>query len=484
MKQYLLLGVTTILLTGCMVGPDFHRPAPPATNNYIATSLPEKTVSANTKNNAGAAQYFVNGQDVPAQWWTLFHSPALNNLIQMGLANSPNLAAAQATLQQTQEILNAQVGSVIFPTIDSGLSAQRQKLSSTSLGGVAPSSIFNVYNASVSVSYALDLFGGARRGLEYFRSQVDYQRFQLEAAYLTLTSNIVTTTVTVASLQAQIQATQQLIQSQQEQLNIVNKQYRLGGVSGADVLSQQSQLAQTRATLPTLMQSLERSQHALAVLVGTVPSEINLPRVDLDQLCLPTKLPVSLPAKLVQQRPDVRAAEELLHQASAQIGIATANLLPQLNLTGGYNWSSNASNNLITADNAAWNIGGQLLQPLFHGGALRAKRRAAIDAYQAAAAQYKQTVLQAFQNVADTLQALQNDAQALQDQQQAESAARDSLAITQKQFRLGGVSYLALLNAQRQYQQTKISFIQAQAARFTDTAALFQALGGGWWNKK
>jgi NodT family efflux transporter outer membrane factor (OMF) lipoprotein len=483
MKQYVLLTITAILLTGCMVGPNFHSPTPPSAKTYTTTPLPEKTVSATTNSSSGQSQYFANGQDIPAQWWTMFQCPALNTLIQTGLNNSPNLNAAKATLQQAQETLRAQIGSVLFPSLDTSVGAQRQKVSAGTASGATEPGIFNLYNTSVNVSYALDLFGGARRGLEALESQLDYQRFQLEAAYLTLTSNIVTTAITSASLQAQIQATQQLIQEQQEQLTIVNKQYRLGGVSGADVLSQQSQLAQTRTSLPPLEQSLEKSQDALAVLVGKFPSEAALSVFNLDQLTLPTKLPISLPSKLVQQRPDVRASEALLHQASAQVGVAIANMLPQFNLTGGYSWSAGHSNNLFTANNAAWNIGGQLLQPLFHGGELKAKHRAAVDAYQAAAAQYQQTVLQAFQNVADTLQALQNDAQALQDQQQAESAARDSLAITQKQFRLGGVSYLALLNAQRQYQQTKISFIQAQAARFTDTAALFQALGGGWWNR-
>ena len=381
---------------------------------------------------------------------------------------------------QAQENLNAQIGSTLFPAVDLSASKQREHgLDSTT----AQVGTYNLYNTSVNVSYTLDVFGGSRRAIEALAAQVDYQQYQFEAAHLTLTSNIVTTAVTVASLQAQIQATQELIRAQQNELSIVQKQFNLGSVSNADVLAQQTQLAQTRATLPTLEKNLAQTRNALAVLVGAFPSEIQLPEFNLDKLQLPIQLPVSLPSTLVRQRPDVRAAEALLHKASAEIGVATANLLPQFTLSGSYGYASGNFHGLFDHANSLWSLAGQALQPVFHGGALQAQRRSAVAAYDEAAANYKQTVLQAFQNVADSLRALETDAQALQAQKQAENAAQNTLALTQKQFRLGGVSYLNLLNAQRQYQQTRINRIQAQAARYTDTAALFQALGGGWWNK-
>lgn len=500
--QILAIALLGGSLASCMVGPDFHTPPAPVTPGYDAKPLPLHTVKAPGNSNGSQAQHFVIGQDIPPEWWALFHSPALNALIQLGLANSPNLLAAQAALEQADEALNAQIGS-LWPSANLLLNQERVKstaasLAGTNAGGPAVGSgqatansvasgssvgLFNLYNASVNVSYVLDVFGGTRRAIESSAAQVDYQNYQLEAAYLTLTSNIVTTAITIASLQDQIEATQALIQAEEEQLIIINKQFHLGGVAGANVLTQETLVAQTRATLPPLEQNLAKSQHALAVLVGAFPSNIKIPSFNLATLCLPKHLPVSLPSALVGQRPDVQASEALLHSASAQIGVATANMLPQISLTGSYGFSGPSPGGLFSMANNFWSFGSQLLQPLFQGGALIAKRRGAIDAYKQAAAQYQETVLQAFQNVADTLRALQNDALTLQAQQQAEFAAHDSLAITQKQFKLGGVSYLSLLTAQQQYQQARINRIRAEAARFTDTAALFQALGGGWWNR-
>ncbi len=478
MRRYFLPVLLSLLLAGCMVGPNFHRPCAPNTKTYTHAPQPTKTVGKTVK-----TQYFVSKADIPGQWWTLYHSPALNNLIVKGLANSPNLAAAKASLRQAQYTYRAQWGNLMLPQVNGTFSAQRQRFSSATIGDEFPSSIFNTFNATVNVSYTFDVFGASRRQLEALCAQVDYQNFQLQAAYLTLTSNIVTTTITIASLQAQIKATHELIQSQADQLAIVKKQFKLGGASRADVLSQDSQLASTTATLPPLQQSLAQSRHMLAILIGELPSESDIPMVELDALILPGKIPISIPSLLVRQRPDIRASEALLHAASAQVGVATANLYPQITLTGtNYGWTSPVLPHLINPANNIWGIGGQLLQPIFNGGALRYQRCAAIAAYEQAAAQYKQTVLQAFKNVADSLRAVENDAKLLQAQKWAEVSARDSLNLTLKQYRLGGVSYLNLLTAQRQYQQARIGRIQAQAARFNDTAALFQALGGGWWN--
>lgn len=477
--QFISLLLVSAGLTSCAVGPDFHSPTAPNVTGYTTKPLSKKTAS--TTGAAGTAQQFVANQDIPAQWWTLFRCQTLNYLITTGLNNSPTITAAQETLKQAQETFTAQTGNAFFPAITAGSGLTRQRQSAATTLTKTPNT-FNLYNTSVDVSYTLDVFGGARREVEAAGAKVDYQRFELEAAYLTLAGNIATTAITVASLQAQIQATNELIQAQQTSFNILQKQLNLGGASSQDVLAQQTQLAQTRATLPPLEKSLAQAQHALSVLVGALPNQTQ-PQINLNQLHLPANLPVSLPSALVRQRPDVRASEALMHAASAQVGVDTANLFPKFSLTGSYGSQANTASQLGSPANLAWNFGGQLLQPLFNGGALRATRRASIAAYKAAAAQYHQTVLQAFQNVADSLRAIETDAQALRAQVQAETAAQKSLHIAQQQYRLGGVSYLALLNAQLQYQQTRINRIQAQATRYIDTAALFQALGGGWWNR-
>lgn len=471
------------LLSGCMVGPDFHSPSAPKTKAYTETPRPTKTVATPAAGKAGKAQYFAAGKDLPAEWWTLFHSQEINQLISTGLANSPNLAAAQASLRQAKEAMNAQIGNLLFPALSVQAIANRQGFSDAAFGINGNNPIFNLFNPSFNIAYTLDAFGGSRRQIEALKAQVDYQAYQLEASYLTLTSNIATTAITASSLHAQIKATQELILSQEETLAIVKKQYHLGGASGADLLTQETQLAQTRATLPPLQQSFTQALHVLAVLIGAFPSETNLPPIDLEHLALPTQLPLSLPSSLARQRPDIRASEALLQAASAQIGVATANLYPQITLNGSYGWETNVASALFSPHTAVWSLGGQILQPIFNGGALMAKRRQAIAGYEQAEAQYRQTVLQAFQNVADTLRAIENDAQAFRAQKEAEIAAKSSFLLTKKQFRLGGVSYLSLLTAERQYQQTKIGRIQAQAARYNDTVALFQALGGGWWNR-
>lgn len=470
-------------LSGCAVGPDYHTPEAPNTKSYTAGTLPGETTA--TSGTGGAAQRFVSGQDIPAQWWTLFHSEPLDQLIRQALQDSPTLASTQATLREAQENLRAQYGAALSPSVDANLSTSRERISGAAQGQSRTSNnVFNLYNASVNVSYSLDLFGGARRELEALQSQVNYQRFQLEGAYLTLSANIVTTAMQEASLRAQIQAAQDILAAQEKQLDVVNRQFELGAVSHPDVLAQRTQVAQTRTILPPLEKSLAQARHLLAVLAGKLPSEAALPEFKLEEIQLPQDLPVSLPSALVRQRPDVRAAEALLHQASAQVGVATAGMFPQLTLSGSYGRESNQSSNLFSSGTPAiWNLGAALLQPIFHGGELSAKRRAAIAAYDQAQAQYRQTVLQAFENVADVLRALESDANSLKAQVDAEGAARDALDVTQKQFQLGAVSYLSLLNAERAHQQTLSTLAQAQAARYADTAALFQALGGGWWNR-
>ncbi|HET6421918.1 MAG TPA: efflux transporter outer membrane subunit [Geobacteraceae bacterium] len=477
------VAVTVAVLAGCAVGPDFRTPAAPEVKTYTSTPLPRETVaSAGT---GGSAQHFVSGQDIPAQWWELFHSGQLDTLIRQSLAGNPTLDAAQATLREAQENLRARTGTVYYPGVDGSFTAARQKFTGASFGQPeAGGNTFSLFNASVNVSYVLDLFGGGRRELEALKAQVGYQRFQLEGARLTIASSVVTTAVQESSLRAQILATREILAVQEKQLDLVQRQFKLGGASRSDVLVQQTMLMQTRALLPPLEKDLARTRHLLAVLAGRFPGEAAaMHEFNINELQLPGELPVSLPSSVVKQRPDIRAAEELMHAASAQIGVATANLYPQITLTGSLGSESTAIENLFTSGTSIWSLGAGLLQPIFHGGELTARRRAAIAAYDQAAAQYRQVVLQAFQNVADVLRALDLDAQALKAQVEAEAASRETLEVTQKQFELGAVRYLSLLVAVRQYQQARINTIQAQAARFADTAALFQALGGGWWNR-
>lgn len=473
--------IGAMLLGGCATTPDFRPPEAPAVSAYTPTPLPAQTDSA--PDAAGGAQRFLAGEDIPAEWWTLFRSDALDRLVRQGLAHSPTLAAAQATLRRAEEDLRAEVG-VVSPSVDARLSATRQRFSPEAIGQPnLPSTVFNLYNASVGVSYTFDLTGGWRRQLEAVGAQVDYQAFQLEGAYVALTANIVTAAVREAALRAQIQATGEILAARRRELAIVERQYKLGGAARADVLTQRAELAQIEAGLLPLEKDLAVTRHQLSVLVGRFPGEAGMPAFRLEEMTLPSDLPVSVPSSLVRQRPDIRAAEALLHQAAAQVGVATANLYPRITLTGSYGPLANSAGDLIGDGTNIWSLGASLVQPLFRGGELSARRRAALAAYDQAAAQYRDTVLRAFQNVADTLRALELDARLLQAQVRAETAARDALELTRRSYTLGGTTFLALLNAERQYQQARVGLVQARAARYADTAALFQALGGGWWNR-
>jgi NodT family efflux transporter outer membrane factor (OMF) lipoprotein len=469
-------------LGGCAVGPDFHSPKPPATERYTREELPAQTAQA--AGAGGEAQRFTAGADIPGEWWALFESPVLDKLIKRAIADNPSLAIAEATLRQARDNLRAE-RSRLLPGADASVSVTHERISGAEFGGVNSTvSTFTLYNASVNVSYTFDLFGGVRRDLESFQALVDYQDFQREAAYLTLTANVVTAAVTQAELRGQIDATHDILTLQEKGLQLIQDQFKLGGVSRADVLAQQTQIAQTRATLPPLEKQAAQTGHLLAALAGALPSEIDVPEFDLAAIKLPQELPVSLPSALVRQRPDIRASEALLHQASAQIGVATAAVYPQLTLTGSLGWEALSAAKLFGPNTLVDSLGAGLLQPLFHGGQLEARRDAALAAYDQANAQYRQTVLTAFQNVADALRALQDDARSLQVQSDALALAQQSLDLTQRQYKLQAVSYLTLLNAERQYQQTRLALVQAQAARLADTAALFQALGGGWWNRQ
>ncbi|WP_232286687.1 efflux transporter outer membrane subunit [Pelobacter propionicus] len=470
-------------LAGCAVGPDFRRPEQALPVGYTAPALPK--VHPAVGGAAGETQAVVPGRDLPAQWWRLFRNAELDRLIRQALDDSPTLAAAGAALRQAEENLRARSGAVYYPALDASLSGARQKVSSAASGQPGTGGFtYGLYNASLVLSYDLDLFGGGRRELEELRSQVDYQRFQLEAAHLSLTANIVTTVVREASLRAQLATTREMLAVQEQLRDLVARQLQLGGTTRVELLSQESQVAQLRASLPLLEKELAWTRNQLAQYCARFPSQAGLPEFSLDQLLLPPELPLSLPSSLARQRPDIRAAEELLHAASARIGVATANLYPQITLSGGVGTQAATLGKLLSSGSPIWSLGAGLLQPLFRGGELTARRRAAIAAYDQATAQYRETILKSFQSVADVLQALDSDATALVAQAESERTARETLTLTRRQYEIGATNYLLLLNAQRQQQQASIALIQARAARLADSAALFQALGGGWWNRE
>ncbi len=465
------------MMAGCTVGPDFHRPESPKATRYTENPMPPQTAAA-----GGVSQQFSEKAAIPADWWKLFHSKKLDMLVKRSLDGSPTLDAARETLIQAQQDLAAALG-LEFPTVDLAGSAERQRFSPAIFGGSGPPNIFNLYNASVKISYGLDLFGGLRRQIESQRAQVEYQAYQYQGAILSLTANVVTAAVTEASLREQIAATKGIIAAEKKQLRIIRNQLKLGGVSQSDLLLQKGQLAQTEATLPPLEKSLSQVRHQLAVYVGMTPQNANLPEITLADLHLPEDVPVSLPSKLAEQRPDIRASMALLHEASAQVGVATANLYPQITLSANVGSMSTSTGSMFSNNTNIWSLAGNLTQPIFHGGQLKAQKKAAVAAYKQAYAQYRSTVLQAFKNVADSLRALDADAAALKANQDAEVSSKDALDLVRRQYSLGAASYLSLLASQRQYQQSRIGVIQAKASRMADTAALFQSLGGGWWHK-
>jgi NodT family efflux transporter outer membrane factor (OMF) lipoprotein len=482
------LAMGFLAVSGCAVGPNYHHPAAPAASRYTPDPLPASTQVAD-----GLPQHFISGADISGEWWTLFHSTELTSLISAGLTRNPTLAAAQQTLIEAEENVRAEQGS-FFPTISSNFQAERTKISSAEFanegeaGAAASGAIivppFNLFNASVSVSYSPDVFGGVRRQVESLQAQADYERYELEASYLTLTANIVTAAVTEASYRAQIDATNQIIAADQKQLDILSTQVALGGVAKANVLNQQATVLGERATLPPLESQLAQARNQLADYVGTFPANFHAADFTLKSLDLPTALPVSLPSSLVDQRPDIQEAAAQLHEASANVGVATANLLPQISLTPEVGYEALTTASLFTPASLLWSLVAGVTQPIFEGGTLRARRLSDIAALRSAGQTYQATVLTAFQNVANALQSLQYDAAALQSSELAEQSSSRSLAVTRDQYLLGGQPFTAVLTAQTTYQNAVISRVKAEASRLSDTAALFQALGGGWWHRQ
>jgi NodT family efflux transporter outer membrane factor (OMF) lipoprotein len=486
-NSQLLRGVASLsalVLAGCAVGPDFLRPDAPGVAQYTPGSPLTQTSAAKVA--GGTAQRIQNGRDIPGDWWRVFRSDSLDRLIAEALKANPDIQSAQATLRQAQENVAAGQGA-LFPTITGGGSGERQQTNSTGsspTGGTRTvTSVFNVYNASVDVSYDLDVWGGTRRNIESLQATADYEQFQLEASYLTISSNVVTAAIQEASLRAQIDATQDIIKTERAFLAILQQQFTLGGISQADVAQQEAVVAQDEATLPPLQKQLAQQRNQLAVFLGRFPSEISGDDFQLSSLTLPADLPLSLPSKLVEQRPDIRSAEAQLHAASAKIGVAIANMLPQISLSGSYGSSASTFGNLFSPGTVAWSLAGSLVQTIFDGGTLLSEKRATEAGFDVAAAQYRSTVLSSFEDVANSLHAIQYDADTLKAQLAAEQAAQRSLNIARSQFQAGATTYTTVLTAQTSLLNARIGRIQAQALRLSDTAALFQALGGGWWNR-
>ena len=469
-----------VLLAGCAVGPDFKKPAAPKVSGYTQEPLAPATVSADTT--GGETQHFTVGGDIAADWWTLFHSKPLSDLIEQAITDNPDLKSAQAALRAARETTSAQRGAYL-PSLSADLAASRQS-QSVEISPVPNTQTFqyNLFTPQLSLTYAPDVFGLNQRTVENLKAQQDAARYQMLATYTTLTSNVVVTAIQEASTRKQIEATKEIIDAEAKLVDILEYQLKKGYASGLDLAAQKSQLAQARASLPPLIKQEAQLHDQLSDLVGKFPSEGPRDTFELADLQLPQDIPVSLPSKLVRQRPDVLQAEANLHAASAAIGIAIANRLPNLQLTAGAGSEALAVGQLFTPGTNFWAIGADLTTPIFEGGTLLHRERAARAQYEQAAQQYRSTVLTAFQNVADTLTALQQDADALKAAAEAADAAKVTLDLTERQLKDGYASYLALLNAEQAYQQTRATLILAQANRYADTAALFQALGGGWWH--
>lgn len=497
-----LLIVSALLAASCAVGPRYHKPAAPPNAGYSPTPLPESSASAAL--HGGEAQHFVAGGDLPFEWWELFQSPALNSLIEKALRANSTVAAAQAALAQAQELVYAQRG-FFFPTVDAAYQIERHKIAGNLTNDQAPGVQGNGHNllpplqtlsppytaplfytfhtAEVTVGFVPDVFGSNRRQVESLAAQADAQRLALEATYITLASNVAAAAIQEASLRAQIAATREIIDAETKSLNILREQFRLGLAMRIDVAAQEAALAQAKATLPPLEKQFEQTRDLIRALVDNLPNEEVTETFELDALQLPPELPLSLPAKIIEQRPDVRAAEAQLRSANAQLGVAIAAMLPQFSITGSAGGNADEFNWMFRSGGPFWNLVGNITQPVFHGGTLLHQKRAAEQALKQAAAQYSNTVITAYQNVADSLHAALSDADALAANWDAEKAAKVTYDLTRRQLDVGYVNYLTLLSAEVAYQQALLNRVQAQATRFGDTVALFQALGGGWWNR-
>ena len=470
-------------LMGCMVGPDFKRPDPPRDQSVLS---PEERIAGTVSTNVlgGQAQRFVQDMDIPEQWWTVFQSQPLDALIREALQANADVQTAIQALKVARQNAIAQ-RAALFPTVGPSLALTQNQTSNVLSPALANAlNPFGLITALLNVAYVIDVFGGVRRAAESADAQTEQACFLLEAAYLTLSSNVVVAALTEASLRGQIAATERTIAIQRETLTLLQRRFAIGQAARADVAAQEAALAQAEATLPPLRNQLSQQRHLLAQLTGQTTAHIPAQTFELSSLRLPESLPATLPSRLIEQRPDVRAAEANVHSAAAAIGVAVANLLPQFTLAANYGWQSQTLDDLFDPNNGITSLlGVGVTQTWFDGGALLAKRRAAEAAFEQAKAQYRSTVLTAIRNVADTLRALEFDALTLAAASNAERAAGLSLEITRRRLAAGDAGILDILNAESTYETAVLALVQAQAQRFSDTAALYQALGGGWWNR-
>lgn len=475
-----VLAAAALLLASCAVGPDFLHPAAPHEAGYTKEPLAPQTSSTDTRQ--GQPQRFAVGRDISAEWWTLFRSPALNALVQQSLSNNPSLQAAMANLRAARQAVYAQEGK-FFPLVTTNFNPTNQRTAAPITpvlnSGANP---FTLYTAQVGVSYTFDVWGLNRRTAESLKAQADNQRFQVEAAYLTVSASVVIAAITEASLRGQIEATNELIAANTKMLDVLRRQLDSGYANRTDVATQEAALAQARATLPPLRKALAQQRDLLAALAGTFPNE-GLQTFRLADLHLPTDLPVSLPSQLIEQRPDIRAAQEQLHAASAEIGVSIANLLPNFTISGNIGYINTALAGLLAPENLFWLAAANATQTVLDGGSLFHQMQESKDLYNAAAWGYRGTIIGAVQNVSDALRALQNDADALKAARDFERAAKISYDLARQQMQSGNANVLLLLTAQTTYLQAVIQVVQARSARLADTAALFAALGGGWWNR-
>ena len=474
-------------LSACAVSPNFVPPEAPPVSRYTKEPLknPSAADAVRTRQGGSADQSFVSGADIPAEWWKLFHSKALNRLVEQALANNPTLEAAQASLRIAQQNVLAQKGT-LYPSLTATPLAQEARAPGLDLQSPLLNQtqyLYSLFTPQAVISYNPDVFGLNRRQIESLEATTENQRFQLEAAYLTLTANVVAAAIQEASLRAQIDATKKVIQAQTDVLGLYNKQLSLGQIAGADVVQQQAALALSQQLLPPLEKQLAIQRDLLTALAGRLPSDEISETFTLSGLRLPTRLPVSIPSRLVQQRPDVKAAEALVQQASANVGVAVANRLPQFNIsvTGGS--SAVRLPQVVNPGASFFTIIGQATAPIFDAGTLFRRQRAAEEGLTQAQAQYKATVISAFQNVADALRALQADAKAVAAAEAAERATGQSLELIRKQYTAGAVNSTQVLIAQQGFLSALITSAGARATQYADTAGLFVALGGGWWNR-
>ncbi len=489
-------------LCGCAAGPDFKRPAAPAATGYAAPAATQETAAAPVPH--GEAQKFDPNQDIPAEWWKLFQSPQIDALIKRAFKTNPDIEAAQAALRQAQEYTAAQQG-FFYPTVTASYSPSRNKLAGN-MGGNSPGqqgngtviqtysnpagpkyngpAYYNFHVAQLTVGYVPDVFGANRRQVESAQAQVEMQQLQLEATYITLASNVVAAAIQEASLRAQIEAQLKIVSVNQQALEIVRNQLKLGYVSEMEVTQQEMVCALAQQALVPLQQQLEQTRDLLRVLTGNTPDQDIEEKFTLEELHLPQTLPLSLPSRLVERRPDVRIAEAQLHYASAQYGVAIANTLPQFAITGAIGGMASSPTWMFKNGGGFFNLTADVAQTIFDGGTLRAKSRAAQQGLIQAGAQYRGVVMAALQNVADSLYVIQSDAQALKAAAAAAQAANKMGELTRKQYESGSVDFQTLLVVQLNEQLATINLVQAQTNRLGDTAALFQALGGGWWNRE